>query len=100
MIEYGENLGVDPVGFNYLLVGYALLACCQKKWERSARLFAAAEKVCWWAVNTISPADRAERQAALATLQAELDETAFASAWAEGQAMSRDQALAVARKTS
>jgi predicted ATPase/class 3 adenylate cyclase len=100
LIEYGRNLGVDPVGVNYLLVGYALLACRQKKWERSGRLFAAGEQVSWWAVNTISPADRAERETALATLRAELGEPAFAAAWSEGQAMTLDQALAYATETS
>lgn len=42
----------------------------------------------------ITPADRCAHQALLAGLRAQLDESAFALAWAEGQQMTLEQAVA------
>lgn len=68
--------------------------------QEAARLLAAAETLLtsyggsWW------PADQVEYEHHLAALQAALDKTEFAAAWAEGQAMTLEQAIAWALNTN
>jgi non-specific serine/threonine protein kinase len=65
---------------------------------RAARLLAAAERLrgdasdLWW------PAERAAWEQHVAAIRAALGETAFREAWAQGQAMDLDAALAEARR--
>ena len=87
------------VGDNNLLAFVAILAAAWNQLERSVRLFAAAEHTCYWAVNLISPKERTERTGTLAAVRAALGEEGFAAAWAEGQAMSVERAMAYARQT-
>lgn len=44
----------------------------------------------------VSPTERVERERQIEAVRALLDETAFAEAWAEGQAMTLEQAIAYA----
>ncbi len=64
--------------------------------ERAARLFAAAEALLDSIGAPLAPADRAAVDRDLAALRARLDPAAFVAAWAEGRAMTREQALAFA----
>ena len=64
--------------------------------ERSATLFGAADHICPWAIHTISPTERAERANILTAVRAALGEEAFAAAWAAGQAMTVEEAMAYA----
>jgi predicted ATPase/DNA-binding XRE family transcriptional regulator len=64
--------------------------------RRTARLFGAAEAVRAAAGLPLPPVYRAAYQHDLAAARARLDEEAFAAAWAEGQAMTLEQAIAYA----
>jgi predicted ATPase/DNA-binding SARP family transcriptional activator/Tfp pilus assembly protein PilF len=75
------------------------LAAVRGRTPEAVRLLAAAETLLksyrgsWW------PADQVEYEHNLAGLQAALDKTEFAAAWAEGQAMTLEQAIAYALNT-
>jgi len=75
------------------LAAFASLAATQDQAERAARLFGAAE-----ALGGASPVPAHRRESArhVATVRAQLDEGAFAAAWAAGQAMTLEQAVAEA----
>lgn len=82
------------VGLN--LAGIAALAVAQARPARVARLMGAAE-VLFEARNT--PRSRAEQtdfEQTVAFARAQMNETALAIAWAEGRAMTLDQAIAYA----
>jgi predicted ATPase len=87
----GNNRGLAEC-----LAGLAGLAANQGRSQRAARLLGAAEALlrasggAWW------PADRVEYERNLATIRAALTEEAFAAAWAEGQAMTQERAIAYA----
>lgn len=49
-----------------------------------------------WQKNLLSLAERDEYEQMLASTRSELGEEAFAAAWAEGQAMTTEQAVAYA----
>jgi tetratricopeptide (TPR) repeat protein len=72
------------------------LAAVRGPTQEAARLLAAAESLLksyggsWW------PADQVEYEHQLAAFQATLSETDFAAAWAAGQAMTLEQAVAYA----
>jgi predicted ATPase len=83
--RYGIRLSLD---------GLASLAAAQALLEQAARLFAAAEEL--HASFQLAPGDRAEHDRDLAAAHAALSETVFAAAWAEGRAMTIEQAIAEA----
>jgi tetratricopeptide (TPR) repeat protein len=62
----------------------------------SARLFGAAEALREELGTPVPPPDRAEYERAVAAARAALGDEAFAAAWAEGRAMSWQQAIAYA----
>jgi predicted ATPase/DNA-binding CsgD family transcriptional regulator/DNA-binding XRE family transcriptional regulator len=65
--------------------------------ERAARLFAVAEGMrAVLSLPRVWPVHQAWYEAALGRTRAQLDEAAFAAAWAEGAAMGQEQALAEA----
>jgi len=80
------------------LVGPAHLFLAQDKLEHAARLFAAFQNLSESNHIDSEGGDRAEAQSMLKTLRAELEETPFASAWAEGEKMSLDEAVDFALK--
>jgi tetratricopeptide (TPR) repeat protein len=64
--------------------------------RRATRLFAAAAALRDVQGTRLPPADEALYRPYVAAVRGELDEAAFAAAWAEGQAMSLEQAVAYA----
>jgi DNA-binding NarL/FixJ family response regulator len=64
--------------------------------ERAARLFGSAEAVRQAAGFSPRPGDRASFAQCLAGVRAVLDDVPFAAAWAEGRALSAEQAIAEA----
>ncbi len=63
---------------------------------RAARLFSAAEALLDAIGAHLEPADRVEFDRNVTAARAQLDEVAFAAAWAEGRTMNLEQAIAYA----
>jgi non-specific serine/threonine protein kinase len=80
------------------LEGLAVIAIAQAHPERAARLFGAAEGVCEAIGAPQPPVSRSERNRSVAAARAALDAAAFAVAWAEGRALSLEQAISFALK--
>lgn len=86
-----------PMNIAYLLEAIAyLLAADQQQMHRAARLLGASQTWCMWMQLTRSPRERRERESAIAALREALGEEAFTFAWAEGKAMTMEQAVAYA----
>ncbi|MEP7291591.1 MAG: LuxR C-terminal-related transcriptional regulator, partial [Chloroflexota bacterium] len=85
-----ENGIDDRHGAGCLLMGLGHLAVMRRNPERAARLLAAAEPY-WEGTVTFEVFD-----SDVQNLRAQLGEAAFAAAWAEGKAMTREQAVAYA----
>jgi predicted ATPase/DNA-binding SARP family transcriptional activator len=81
---------------SYPLEALAILASAQNKMERAARLISAAETLYAPLRFEMSARERAEHDEAIAAVRAALGEEAFAKAWAEGQAMILEEAVAYA----
>jgi predicted ATPase len=92
-----DELG-DRAGAAYCLEGLAGVAGARGEPERAARLLGAAEAL----LETVGMPrypyvpDRASHQRVVAAARARLSEPAFATVWAEGRAMTLDQAIAYA----
>ena len=87
----------DQAGVSFVLIGLARTAAAQGDYQRATALLAAKEEIALF--NPIArfwPMERKENEKALALIHAHLDEAAFAAAWAEGVAMSLEQAVAYA----
>jgi tetratricopeptide (TPR) repeat protein len=80
------------------LEALASLATAQSQVERAARLFGAAEALQELFHFILAPADRADHDRDVATVRAALGEEAFAAVWAEGRAMTMEQAIDEALK--
>jgi hypothetical protein len=78
------------------LDGMARLAAAAGHFERAARLFGASQSLLSAAERRLDGPEAATFEAALAATRAQLDQAAFAAAWAEGQAMPLEQAVAYA----
>jgi predicted ATPase/transposase/transcriptional regulator with XRE-family HTH domain len=86
----------DKNGVARCLEGLASVAGTVGQPEHAARLWGAAE-VLWEPVGwRASPAERAAYDRSVAAARAQLDPAAFTAAWAEGRAMSLEQAIAEA----
>ncbi|GAC1347255.1 MAG: LuxR family transcriptional regulator [Ktedonobacteraceae bacterium] len=86
-----EGDGLQSIGWN--LIGLAKVVADEGQPEHAARLFGAA--VPWLNPSTVmDPAERADYESAVEGVRAQLDEKAFAAAWAEGRSMTPEQALA------
>jgi non-specific serine/threonine protein kinase len=75
------------------LHGLASLACVAQHYERSARLFGAATQLRDALGLRSKPGDQECHNRYTATTRAQIGEVAFAVAWAEGRAMTLDQAI-------
>jgi hypothetical protein len=104
---YAESLTVfgevmDKRGLPECLEGIAGLAGAvgqhPEDTRRSARLYGAAEAWREAAGLLLPPVDRAAYERDLAATRAQLDEVAFAAAWAEGRALLPEQAVAEAQQ--
>jgi len=78
------------------LEGLAGLAGAQEQAERAAHLFGAAAALRDTIDAPLPPAERADYERDLATIRSQIDAAAFADAWAAGQAMPPEQAIAEA----
>jgi tetratricopeptide (TPR) repeat protein len=80
----------------YCLEGLAAIAGAQQHPERAARLFGAAETLRKAVGMPISPVNRAAYDRDVVTARAQLDDAAFAAAWAAGRVLTLEQAIAEA----
>lgn len=87
----------DHWGIAMSLIGLAGAAGARGEPERGARLLGAVEIVQQGLATVMWLMDRAEYRRILATIRAALGEERFAAAWAEGQAMSLEDAIAYAQ---
>jgi predicted ATPase len=78
------------------LEGFAALLAGQGQPIQAARLLAATEVLCTGAHLRLFDAEQAAYDHICTAVRAQLDEAAFAAAWAAGQAMSLEQAIAEA----
>jgi ATP/maltotriose-dependent transcriptional regulator MalT len=88
-----RDLGPNAYGsrqLSVLLAGLASFAGSRGEWEQAAKLLAAAEEgiPAYFGFFTRTEFDRL-----VASVRAQLGEAAFAAAWAEGKAMTREQAI-------
>jgi hypothetical protein len=83
-------------GIAQLLEALSELALAEGKPERTARLCGAAEALRDILCLPLGPVDRAEYERNVAAARAALGKEAFVAAWAEGRAMTLEQAVAYA----
>ncbi|HMN28728.1 MAG TPA: BTAD domain-containing putative transcriptional regulator [Caldilineaceae bacterium] len=87
----------DRPGIGFAFVGLARTAAISGDYQRAALLLAAKEEMATISpVARFWPMDRMENERTLETLHTHLDDAAFATAWAEGAAMSIGEAVAYA----
>ena len=80
------------------LAGFAGLASAEGQPERAARLLGAAQALLDRTSTVIEPANRLEFDQELAAVRTQLGEETFTAAWANGRAMTLEQAIAHALK--
>jgi predicted ATPase/class 3 adenylate cyclase/DNA-binding CsgD family transcriptional regulator/predicted Ser/Thr protein kinase len=90
-----QQLG-DKMKIAYHLLGLAKVAAAEGQSRRAARLFGTAETLFDLRDMHLNSIERAAYEQAVAAAHAQLGEQAFAAAWAEGRAMSPEQAQALA----
>jgi predicted ATPase/DNA-binding SARP family transcriptional activator len=98
---YRETLALrqeagDTFAIAQSLEDLAGLAARQQQWKRAATLLGAAESVCVAIGKTPPAAVREEYEGAVRGARAALGEAGLAAAWAEGRALSLEQAAAAA----
>jgi hypothetical protein len=84
------------IGMPNGLVGLGGVANLRRQPERAVRLLGAATVLLDAMHSTLEPADRLDYEHIVANVQALLDEATYATAWAEGCAMTIEQAIAYA----
>jgi hypothetical protein len=84
----------DQEDLGNCLDGLAGVATAVGQPIRALRLFGAAEARCNSMRSRLEPVDQAEHERSVAGARAQLDESTFAAAWAVGQRMSLEQAIA------
>jgi len=89
-----QAIGAYTEGIPYTLAAWGSVAVVRRQPRRAARLFGAMEAWCAAKDISLQPVERGEYERDLATARAQLDEATFAAAWAEGQAMTVDEAIA------
>jgi len=95
-LNHMRELG-DHWGISHCLRGLAGVAAARREPEQAARLFGATETLLNITGMKLEPFEQSEHDQHIAVARAQLDEAAFAAAWAAGQAMSLDQAIAEAQ---
>ena len=86
----------DPTGYAVSFEGLAALARQRGDMQRTARLCAAAARLRESVASTLTPAERVAFEENIAVARAALGAEAFANAWAAGQALPVDEAVAFA----
>ena len=94
----GESLAIrreigDRGGSAWCLERLAEIAVAQGQPEKGARLFGAAAALRESIGSAIDPVDQPEYEKNLAALRAQLSPEQFASAWAEGRALTMNKAI-------
>jgi hypothetical protein len=84
------------LGIACCLVGFAVVARADGQPERGVRLFGAAAALLDSVRATLAPADRSDYERAVAALRAQMGTQEFAAAWADGQVLTEEQAIAYA----
>jgi non-specific serine/threonine protein kinase len=88
-----RTIGTRRVGIAMCLEGLAAAAVMQEQPERAARLFGAAEALRDTIHAPLPPTYRADYDRQMSHLRARLEETALTAAWAEGRAMTIEEAI-------
>jgi predicted ATPase/Tfp pilus assembly protein PilF len=83
----------DKPGLVQCLEGLAGVAGAQGDYEKAARLFGAAEALRETLAVHRAPSDQADHDQRVASTRAALGDAVFAPAWAEGRAMTLEQAI-------
>ena len=78
------------------LESLAIIAAAQRRPRRAARLFGAAEALRETIGSSMTPLERTEYAEAISNTHAQIDESEWSTAWAEGRALPLDQAVAFA----
>jgi predicted ATPase/transcriptional regulator with XRE-family HTH domain len=86
----------DKVGLALVLEALGQIACVQRDGKRAAQLFGAAEDLYIAGHVVRAPVTHNDYHRTVAAIRAHLDEATFAAAWAEGRAMTLEQAIAYA----
>jgi len=90
------KLGEGATSTSLLFMGFAFLANARGQPLRAVRLLGAWEALCKITSYQIEGPERPDYENNLASLRAQLDVAAFEAAWAAGQAMTKEQAIAYA----
>ena len=96
----GESTLSDQASIAWCLAALGSAAALSGDAERAVRLWGAAERQRQSIGCRPAPAARATYERAMAVARAQFDEATFAAAWAEGQAMTLEQAIAYALEGS
>jgi predicted ATPase/DNA-binding CsgD family transcriptional regulator len=91
-IKYGGDTTATPV----LFMGFAFLANARGQPLRAVRLLGVWETICKATGYHIEGMERPDYERNLASLRTQLDESTFETAWAEGAALTLDQAVELA----
>ena len=94
-LALSQTLG-DQASISWCLAGLGSVAALDETPARAARLWGAGERLRQALGCRSAPAARAIYERALAAARAQLGEEAFAAAWAVGQALTLEQAIAAA----
>ncbi len=90
----------NPISLAHSLEAFAILAAAQQQAERAVRLFGAAESFHEALYYSLLPMWRIEHDRGVAAAREQLGEAAFAQAWAEGRAMTMEQAIECALESA
>jgi hypothetical protein len=94
-VALSQTLG-DQTSLAWCLAGLGSVAALDEASERAARLWGAAEQLRQTIGCRPPPAARATYERAIALARGQFGDEAFAAVWAEGRAMSLEQAIAEA----
>ena len=86
----------DKDGLSECFASFAILANAANDFRRAARLFGVASKLREEAGTVPTRADQLESEQAVGMTRSRLDPATFEAAWAEGQALTLDQAISFA----
>ena len=94
--EVERLVNLDCLTYAGHLENLAAVANAQDNAERAIRLFGAAVRLRALILAPLSDSEQSRHQQIVTVARAQLDETTYASAYAEGYAMSPDQAVVFA----
>ena len=89
--EMGDRLGIAEA-----LAGFARIATAERDYVRAARLMGASEALRETLGFPVPPAEREVYDRAVASMRSSMGEHAFSEAWAQGRAMSAEDAVTAA----